>query len=235
MPSELFDEVVAAVPQAARVGVRAEFPSGGRWRFAIVGLAAGLVIAVGIGIAPRGPLDAGVSGTPSASPPLGTNPSTAAPSRPAVVVTPAASPRLESNPPTDALSAGEWHRNNYNAGEERLVCQEGTGFWTCDYLVPDGTGSFIGQLATESWTCPEWFPRTICDNVTAVYRGYFAIDEPPDGRPSETPEIVPQEYVITKVDGQQVLQLYWIDRFVCPWYRTFEAALASDYECVVTP
>lgn len=146
---------------------------------------------------------------------------------------------LAISAPTMAAVPGaqdaEWHRNNYNAGEERLVCQEGTGFWTCDYLVPDGTGSFIGQLATESWTCPEWFPRTICDNVTAVYRGYFAIDEPPDGRPSETPEIVPQEYVITKVDGQQVLQLYWIDRFVCPWYRTFEAALASDYECVVTP
>jgi len=221
MPPDVFDEVVATVPRIARAGTRAEFPSGRRWRVAIAGLAAGVILAVGLGIAFRPPIGPGTSGTPTAS------------------GTPAASRPVESNPPTEAPteapSRGEWHRNNNNAGEEQLVCREGTDFWTCDYRVPNGTGSFIGQLVTGSWTCPGWFPRTICADVTAVYRGYFTVDEPPAGQPSEKPEIVAQEYLITQVAGQPVLQLYWVDRFVCPWYRTFEAAMAADYHCVVAP
>lgn len=211
MPPDLLDEVVATVPRVARAGTRAEFPSGRRLRVAIVGLAAGVVLAVGLGIAMR------------------------IPPEPAAVATPAASQSPASNPSAEAPSIGEWHRNNYNAGEEQLFCQEGADFWTCNYRVDNGTGSFIGQNVTESWTCPGWFPSTICQDVTAVYGGYFEVDEPPEGQPSETPDIVAQEYVITEVGGQPVLQLYWVDRFVCPWYRTFAAAMAADYECVVAP
>jgi hypothetical protein len=210
MPPELFEDVVTSASRAGRNGVRARFPSGGRWRL-VTGALAVAILVVGIGAALRLPFEPSPGSTPAPPSSLGSDATPTAP------------------------GLGAWHRNNYNAGEEQLVCQEGEDIWTCDYTVPDGTGSFIGQVVTESWTCPNWFPRSICDNVTAVYRGYFAVDEPPEGQPAATPEIVRQEYVITTVGGQQVLQLYWVDRFVCPWYRTMEAALAADYNCVMAP
>jgi hypothetical protein len=144
-------------------------------------------------------------------------------SAPAVAATPAA-----------AASFGEWHRNNYNAGEEKLVCVELSPSWTCNYQVPDGSGWFSGQNVTDSWTCPGWFPRAICDSVTAVYHG-VVVYVPVGSELSGPSARVSQDYVITEVEGQAVLQLYWVDRFVCPWYRTFEEALAADFECVFAP
>jgi hypothetical protein len=144
---------------------------------------------------------------------------------------------LAVSAPTIAASSGarqgQWHRNNYNQGEEQLVCREATPSWTCNYQVPDGTGWFSGPNVSASWTCPEWFPSTICDNVTAVYHGRAVYV--PDGASPGPAAVVSQDYVITEVDGQPVLQLYWVDQFVCPWYRTFEEALAADYNCVFAP
>jgi hypothetical protein len=133
-----------------------------------------------------------------------------------------------------APAFGEWHRNNYNAGEEQLFCRESAPSWTCRYDVPDGTGWFTGRNVTSSWTCPEWFPDTICDNVTAVYEG-TAVYLPSDRLASDHSFMVPEAYVVTEVEGTPVLQLYWVDRFVCPWYRTYDEALAHDFECVFGP
>jgi hypothetical protein len=129
---------------------------------------------------------------------------------------------------------GEWHRNNYNAGEEQLFCLEASPSWTCNYQVPDGAGWFSGRDVTESWTCPGWFPSTICDNVTGVYHG-AAVYVPVGSADPGAAARVSQDYVVTEVDGQEVLQLYWVDRFVCPWYRTYAEALAADFECVFAP
>ena len=129
--------------------------------------------------------------------------------------------------------AGEWHRNNYNAGEEQLFCREAAASWTCTYVIPDGTGRFSGTDVTDSWMCPEWFSGTICENVTAVYHGRFLFV--PAGGATSAPVVVSQDYVITEVEGRSVLQLYWVDRFVCPWYRTFEEALENDFNCVFAP
>src|SRR5262245_53062587 len=142
---------------------------------------------------------------------------------------------LGSSVPALAATPGshqsEWHRNNYNAGHEVLTCREGAQSWTCHYLsdVPTGDtdGWFSGRNITDSWTCPEWFPGEICDNVTAVYGGVAVYT--PDGERSAT---IRQNYVVTDEGGQPVLRLYWVDRFVCPWYRTFEEALAADFNCV---
>jgi hypothetical protein len=133
-----------------------------------------------------------------------------------------------------APSSGEWHRNNYNAGEEQLFCLEASPSWTCSYRVDDGAGWFSGRNVTDSWTCPAWFPSAICENVTAVYHG-LAVYVPTGSELSGPSGRVSQDYVITDVEGQAVLQLYWVDRFVCPWYRTFEEALAADFECVFAP
>jgi len=136
--------------------------------------------------------------------------------------------------PDAAPSFGEWHRNNYNAGEEQLFCLEASPAWACNYQVPDGAGWFSGRDVTDSWTCPAWFPSTICDNVTAVYHG-AAVYVPAGSADPGAAARVSQDYVVTEVDGQAVLQLYWVDRFVCPWYRTYEEALAADFECVFAP
>lgn len=145
---------------------------------------------------------------------------------------------LAISAPTMAAVPGaqeaEWHRNNYNAGEEQQTCREAAPSWTCTYRLPDATGWFSGRDVTATWTCPAWFPGGICDNVVAVYRGTFVI-VPEGGASSGRSFLVPQEYVVTEVAGQPVLQLYWVDRFVCPWYRTFEEALAADFNCVVAP
>jgi hypothetical protein len=58
---------------------------------------------------------------------------------------------------------------------------------------------------------------------------------PAGTQPSGPSFKVVQDYLITDVDGQAVLQLYWVDRFACPWYRTFEDALAADFNCVFAP
>jgi hypothetical protein len=145
-----------------------------------------------------------------------------------VVALAATSPALAVPP---ASQQGEWHRNNYNAGEEILTCREGARSWTCTYRIPDGTGWFSGEGVTDSWTCPGWFPSAICDNVVAVYHGRFLFV--PDGGATEGPPVlVSQDYVITEVDGRAVLQLYWVGQFVCPWYRTHEEAFAADFNCV---
>ena len=132
---------------------------------------------------------------------------------------------------TPGSQAAEWHRNNYNAGEEVLTCREDARSWTCRYtsdiVTADTEGLFSGRNVTASWSCPGWFPSEICDSVTAVYGG--AAVYTPNGGSSA---LVRQHYLVTDAGGQPVLQLYWDDRFVCPWYRTYEEALAADFNCV---
>lgn len=142
----------------------------------------------------------------------------------------AAAPALATTP---GGLASEWHRNNYNTGEEQLFCRESPSSWNCTYRVPDGSGWFSGRNVTASWTCPEWFPAAACDNVTAVYHGRTVYV--PDGESPGAAALVTQDYVVTEVDGQAVLQLYWVDRFVCPWYRTYAEALAADFTCTFAP
>ena len=238
MPPELFDDIVASAPRVARSGVRAEFPSGGRWRLALGGLAAVAVLAIGLGLAGRWPLgpEAGDSGSPSSSlePRFSPAITPAATPRPGASDTAAPSPSPPAGTPTATGSIGRWHRNNYNAGAERLVCTEATETWTCNYQVVDGTGWFSGQNITESWQCPGWFPNGICDDVVAVYHGRFVI-LPQEGETAEPGSVVSQDYVITNVHGHEVLQLYWVDQFVCPWYRTKREARAEDFVCWFAP
>jgi hypothetical protein len=220
MPQELLDEIVAAVPRVDRPAFRAEFPSGRRWRLALGAVAAVLVVAVGLGSLLRVPFAPGASPTPSA------------PSSGPTAATPTASSSVAPSPGGSV----EWHRNNYNAGEERLTCPEGTRTLSCTYQVGDATGSFIGQDVTEAWTCPAWFPKGICDNTRAVYRGVFVCCVSFQTQASAaTPSAVNQELLVTDVAGQPVLQVYWVDRFVCPWYHTYAEALAADFNCVTAP
>ena len=133
--------------------------------------------------------------------------------------------------PTTARSFNEWHRDNYGAGHERLTCNEGATAWTCFYendVVATTTGGFSGRNVTSSWSCPDWFSSEVCDNVVAVYQGANTYI-PPVGE--ARPFRIAQDYVVTNVDGQDILYLYWHDSFYCPWFRTFQEALDAPFEC----
>jgi hypothetical protein len=140
--------------------------------------------------------------------------------------------------PVAAASSGEWHRNNYGTGHERLVCREATTSWSCVYdNVPepglpgsDSIGHFTGRNVTDSWSCPTWFDATVCDNVVAVYRGVATYTSS-----GNHPVTFRQEYIVTNVGGQKILQQYFVDLFYCPWFRTWEEALAADFNCTFAP
>ena len=140
--------------------------------------------------------------------------------------------------PASAATSGEWHRNDYGTGHERLICREAMPSWSCVYdNVPepgvpgsDFVGHFTGRNVTDSWVCPTWFDASVCDNVVAVYRGVATYTSP-----TNHPVTVRQEYVVTNVDGQEIMQQYWVDMFYCPWFRTWEEALAADYNCTFAP
>ena len=136
--------------------------------------------------------------------------------------------------PTTAASFGEWHRNDYGA-HERLTCVEAAQAWTCKYSNADvatTTGSFNGRDVTDAWECPDWFAAEICDpdNLVAVYEG-VNVFLPVGGHPFR----IAEDYVITNIDGQDILYVYWLDSnvgpFYCPWFRTFQEALDAPFEC----
>ena len=145
-------------------------------------------------------------------------------------------------PAFGAGPVGEWHR--LNPGElnehERLTCLETPGAWHCSYDKIDEdspgfswnstTGVFSGRDVTSTWSCPDWYPDLICDNAVAVYEGP-AVYDPFDGSPFH----VVADYVVTEVNGQAILYQSWIDVFVCPWFRTWEEALAADPSCTFAP
>jgi hypothetical protein len=140
--------------------------------------------------------------------------------------------------PAAAASPGEWHRDNYGTGHERLICREATLSWTCVYdnvsepglPAGDAVAHFTGRNITSSWSCPTWFDATVCDNVVAVYRGVATYTSS-----GNHPVTFRQEYIVTNVGGQEILQQYFVDLFYCPWFRTFEEALAADYNCTFAP
>ena len=99
----------------------------------------------------------------------------------------------------------------------------------------DGTtGRFHGHDVTQTWACPDWFPADACDGVTAVFEGpaTYALDG--GGRFT-----VLQDYILTDMAGQPVLIQYWVGRFACPWFRTFDEALAANpdatFDCLLAP
>ena len=137
-----------------------------------------------------------------------------------------------------AASSGTWHRNNYGNEHERLTCRESAAVFSCVYdKVPETgfswdnrTAHFTGRNVTGSWTCPSWFGATVCDNVVDVYRGTATFTGA-----GQHPVTATQEYVVTEVGGQQILYVYWVDAFYCPWFRTFDEALSADYTCTFAP
>jgi hypothetical protein len=132
--------------------------------------------------------------------------------------------------------AGRWDRLNPGLPPEHEVLRCGGNVnWYCTYdkhpepglgfvNPPNSTfGRFRGENITSEWACPAWFPSNICDNTTFVAGGVMTFALFDGGE-----LIVDEQLILAENEGTQVLYVYWVDQFVCPWYRTFEEALAAN-------
>ena len=129
----------------------------------------------------------------------------------------------------------DWHRLNSDHSHppehERFQCVEGAT-WVCRYSkVPEPAlnfqwtnqqGAFIGQLTPRGqWTCPSWFPSVICANANRVAQGTRSF-EPVSN------DTIREDLIITKIGNHEQMYDYWVGQHVCPWYQTFDEALAAN-------
>jgi hypothetical protein len=134
-----------------------------------------------------------------------------------------------------------WHRFNVYEPEapthERLRCLT-DGEWRCLYdTVPEPgmgftdlrtRGTVVGTDITSSWECPEWFTADLCGSVVRAIAGTQTFIEPGEG-------VLFQVDVVLLVTDEGELWDYWVDnQFVCPWYPTFDEALAAfpEEDCI---
>jgi len=142
---------------------------------------------------------------------------------------------------------GEWNRlsvdRSHPAPEHELLrCVEDDGAqgsssdrWFCRYSkLPEPTlnfswnnnhGSFSGHDVTSSWICPAWFPGGICPNVVSVVEGTMTFTDPDT---HQSPFSVLQDLVVVQSPAGEVLYNYWVNQFVCPWFRSFAEAVAAN-------
>ena len=169
----------------------------------------------------------------------------------ALVPTPAAA----GGGPEDTDEIEVWHRldtSNDPPSHERLRCveteaeddehgQEGEigDSWLCRYdsvpgeglSDPPFEGTFEGtELDDDDWLCPAWL-GDVCESVDDVVAGTETFFDPGDPTGEEFPVHV--ELVILE-NGD--LWVTWIESFFgtfsCPWYETFDEALASPSDCL---
>jgi hypothetical protein len=129
----------------------------------------------------------------------------------------------------------DWHRLNSDTAHppehERFQCVEGSN-WTCRYSkVPEPAlnfqwtnqqGTFNGALTQPGqWTCPSWFPSTICVNANRVAQGIRSFE------PVST-AIIREDLIVTKTGDHEQMYDYWVGQHVCPWYETFDEARAAN-------
>ncbi len=143
---------------------------------------------------------------------------------------------------------GEWHRlsvdRSHPAPEHELLrcvenngAQTGTGSdtWFCRYSkAPEPAlgltwnnnyGSLSGHDITATWACPAWFPDGICGNVVEVVEGTMVFVDPNAHR---APFSVLEDLVVVQTTAGEQLYNYWVNQFVCPWFRTFSEAVAAN-------
>jgi hypothetical protein len=148
---------------------------------------------------------------------------------------------------TSAPLAGQWNRLSNDMSHpapehEVLYCTQSNGAqsgtsantWFCHYNKrPEPTlnfywnanqGFFSGQDITATWSCPAWSPAGVCANVVQVVEGTMTFFQPS----LHPPFPVLEDLAVTQTSSGQRLYVYWVNQFVCPWFRTFDEALAAN-------
>jgi hypothetical protein len=154
---------------------------------------------------------------------------------------------LPAGADTSAPLAGQWNRLSLDMSKpapehEVLFCAQNNGAqagssantWFCHYNKrPEPTlnfhfdanqGFFSGQDITTTWSCPGWFPEGVCGNVVQVVEGTMTFFQPS----LHAPFPVLDDLVVTQTSSGQRLYDYWVNQFVCPWFRTFDEAVAAN-------
>ena len=142
---------------------------------------------------------------------------------------------LTPTPDLNTLFAGFWHRLSYNtsnsSGQHQVNDCQGDEEWTC--IFSDQTEPELGFKSTQTfgvfdgefipdWNCPNWFPEAICRSVILVIGGTTLFEGAGPGLGIDI------EYVVVEIGGSQILYEYWVNRFACPWYRSFDESLAAN-------
>lgn len=153
---------------------------------------------------------------------------------------------LPAGADTSAPLAGQWNRLSLDMSHpapehEVLSCTQNNGAqsgasantWFCHYNKrPEPTlnfywnanqGFFSGQDVTATWTCPGQFPP-VCQNVVQVVEGTMTFFQPS----LHPPFSVLEDLVVVHTSSGQRLYVYWVNQFVCPWFRTFAEAVAAN-------
>ena len=143
--------------------------------------------------------------------------------------------------------AGSWDRLSLDMSHpapehEQLYCAQNNGAragagvetWFCRYSkLPEPTLNFYwnsnqgflsGQDVTTTWSCPVWLPAGICPNVVQVVEGTMTFFQPS----LHPPFSVLEDLVVTQTAAGQRLFVYWVNQFECPWFRTFDEAVAAN-------
>ena len=155
---------------------------------------------------------------------------------------------LPSSADLSAPLSGQWSRlsvdrSNPAPEHELLKCVENNGAqagtssdtWFCRYSKrPEPTlnfywndrqGFFSGHDVTATWSCPAWFPTGICPNVVQVVEGTMNFTQPSVGFSLA----VLEDLVLTQTSTGEALYVYWVNSgFECPWFRTFDEAIAAN-------
>jgi hypothetical protein len=154
---------------------------------------------------------------------------------------------LPAGADTSAPLAGQWDRLNAdptNGAPEhlRLHCVPNNGgpvgisgeTWFCRFdKLPEPTLNFHwnadqgvmrdGQDITATWSCPGWFPAGICSDVVQVVEGTMNFRNGSSVLGSTLLDLIVQQ----TSSGQRLYE-YWVNQHVCPWFRTFDEALAAN-------
>lgn len=130
---------------------------------------------------------------------------------------------------------GQWHRDNYGQGQERLFCNVTGSTVKCRFISPNtdsppqiAIGAFIGSPTT---TCPAYLGEwdAFCSGASAVAQGTMTI------RTADGTSLVFQETLATDTGGKMLLS--WDDpgpqgtEFYCPWFRSYATTLAQSNQC----
>jgi hypothetical protein len=149
---------------------------------------------------------------------------------------------------SDSPLTGQWNRlsvdRSHAAPEHELLsCVESNGAkagtssdgWFCRYSKrPEPSlglswnnnyGLLSGHDVTATWICPAWFPDGICSNVVGVVEGTMVFFDP---SAHQAPFSVLEDLVVVRTPSGDRLYNYWVNQFVCPWFRTFSEALAAN-------
>ena len=135
---------------------------------------------------------------------------------------------------------GRWHRDSYGTAHEQLFCSGSRERVECRFLSHSstdstvvGAGEYVGSLVDADDCLP--YMHGICSAATAIAQGTSSYSSPPDWQPLRVPvtlAVLPGGRMALSWDEHPTIA---DGEFHCPWFRSYETALASRHTCTPEP